>query len=194
MGGPLSFLTGRVVRILPYAVVGAGAGYLYHVAAGIQYHHRAGTLGPDFWPKLILGLIIATCLYQMAKVVIFGARGSASGVLDEMVEESTKAHGDAGPVVGPERHLFVLLGGIALTAAYVWIIAQLGFFLATAPYVAAFIALGGYRRWGVNAAVSLIGTLAMMFFFMKLVYVSLPLGQEPFAQVTFFLMRVMGIR
>jgi hypothetical protein len=33
-----------------------------------------------------------------------------------------------------------------------------------------------------------------MFFFMKLVYVSLPLGQEPFAQVTFFLMRVMGIR
>jgi putative tricarboxylic transport membrane protein len=70
----------------------------------------------------------------------------------------------------------------------------LGFVLATAPYLAAFIALGGYRRWGVNAAVSLIGTLAMMFFFMKVVYVSLPIGGEPFAQVTLALMRLMGIR
>jgi putative tricarboxylic transport membrane protein len=115
-------------------------------------------------------------------------------VLDDVVEASAKAHGDAGPALAPERHLLVLAGGVALTAAYVWIIPQLGFFLATVPYVAAFIALGGYRRWGVNAAVSVIGTLAMMFFFMKLVYVSLPLGREPFVQVTLFLMRVMGIR
>jgi putative tricarboxylic transport membrane protein len=175
-------------------VVGAVAGYLYHVATQIQYHHRAGTLGPDFWPKLILGLIIATCLYQIAKGLILGARASASGVLDEMVEESTKARGDAGRGLASERHPLILAGGIALTAAYVWIIPQLGFFLTTVPYVAAFIALGGYRRWGVNAAVSVVGTLAMMFFFMKLVYVSLPLGQGPFLQVTLFLMRVMGIR
>ena len=30
--------------------------------------------------------------------------------------------------------------------------------------------------------------------FMKVVYVSLPLGVEPFSQVTFLLMRLMGIR
>jgi hypothetical protein len=29
---------------------------------------------------------------------------------------------------------------------------------------------------------------------MKIVYVSLPLGREPFSQVTFALMRLMGIR
>jgi hypothetical protein len=46
----------------------------------------------------------------------------------------------------------------------------------------------------VNAAVSLLGTLAMMFFFMKVVYVSLPLGRAPFMQVTLFLMQAMGIR
>ncbi|OFW31145.1 MAG: hypothetical protein A3H97_16705 [Acidobacteria bacterium RIFCSPLOWO2_02_FULL_65_29] len=127
-------------------------------------------------------------------MLIFGGRRSVSGVLEDIVEESVKERGDAGPGVIAERRPLLVLGGMALTAAYVWIIQELGFFLATAPYVAAFIALGGYRRWGVNAAVSLIGTLAIMFFFMKLVYVSLPLGQEPFAQVTFFLMRVMGIR
>jgi putative tricarboxylic transport membrane protein len=60
--------------------------------------------------------------------------------------------------------------------------------------MAAFLALGGYRRWGVNAAVSLIGTFAIMFFFMRLVYVSLPIGEEPFAQVTLLLMKVMGVR
>lgn len=115
-------------------------------------------------------------------------------MLQDIVEESVKERGDAG-LAGPgERHPVLLVGGIALTAVYVWIVQKLGFFLATAPYVAAFIALGGYRRWGVNAAVSLVGTLAIMLFFMKLVYVSLPLGEEPFAQVTFFLMKLMGIR
>jgi hypothetical protein len=33
-----------------------------------------------------------------------------------------------------------------------------------------------------------------MFVFMKIVYVSLPLGQGPFAEITFLLMRLMGIR
>lgn len=184
----------RIARILPYALVGAVAGYLYHVATQIQYHNRPGTLGPDFWPKLVLGLIVAVCLYEIAKVLFFGGRADGTGMLDEIVEESSRKRGDAGPAPVAPRRPLVLAAGMALTAAYVWIIPTLGFFLATVPYVAAFIALGGFRRWAVNAAVSVLGTLAMMFFFMKLVYVSLPLGQEPFAQVTFFLMRVMGIR
>lgn len=174
--------------------MGTAAGYLFHVATQIGFHRRGSTLGPDFWPKAILVLIIATCLYEIVKVLVFGARRGVSGVLEDIVEESVKEHGDAGPELIAEKRPLLLLGGIALTAAYVWMIQKLGFFLATAPYIAAFIALGGYRRWGVNAAVSLIGALAMMLFFMKLVYVSLPLGQEPFVQVTFFLMRVFGIR
>jgi len=86
------------------------------------------------------------------------------------------------------------LGGIGLTVLYVWALQHLGFVLATAPYLVAFIALGGYRRWAVNVAVSAAGTLAMMFFFMKVVYISLPLGREPFAQVMIGLMQAMGIR
>ncbi len=45
-----------------------------------------------------------------------------------------------------------------------------------------------------SAVRSVIGSLAFMFMFMKVVYVSLPLGVEPFAQVSFLLMRVMGIK
>jgi len=183
-----------LARLIPYALVGLFAGYLYHTATQFEFHRRGSTLGPDFWPKLLLGLVIAICLYEIARIVLFrGRRGEASGVLQEMVEESEAKHG-GGYVHVEARSPWVLVAGIALTAFYVWVILRLGFFLATLPYVFAFIALGGYRRWVVNGAVSLVGTLAMMFFFMKVVYVSLPIGEEPFAQLTFWLMRVMGIR
>lgn len=180
--------------MVPYALVGGAAGYLYYVAAQIDFHRRGETLGPDFWPKAILVLIIATCLYEIVRTLALGGRTEVSGMLQDIVEESVKERGDAGPAEPGERHPVLLVAGIVLTATYVWIVQKLGFFLATAPYVAAFIALGGYRRWGVNAAVSLVGTLAIMLFFMKLVYVSLPIGEEPFAQVTFILMKLMGIR
>jgi len=189
------FGAARLKPTVPYVLLGAAAGYLYYVAAHFDYHRREGVLGPDFWPKLVLILVVATCVYEVAKRLFLGARGEeAGGVLDELVEESARAHGDAAPSVPVEHHPWLLAGGMGLTVLYVAVIQTLGFFSATVPYVALFIALGGYRRWGVIAAVSLIGTLALMFFFMKIVYVSLPIGREPFAQVTFALMQLMGIR
>jgi putative tricarboxylic transport membrane protein len=183
-----------LVRVLPYALVGSLAAWLFYAATQIDYHRRAGTLGPDVWPKLVLGVMLAICVYEIARVLFSPQwRGGATGMLQEMVERTEQAHPDAAEPPAP-KSLGMLLGGIALTAVYVWLIQRLGFVLATAPYVFAFIAIGGYRRWMVNAAVSVLGTLVMMFFFMKVVYVSLPIGAEPFAQVTLALMRLMGIR
>ena len=44
------------------------------------------------------------------------------------------------------------------------------------------------------AVVALAGALAFMFVFMKIVYLSLPIGQPPFAAVSLALMQLMGIR
>ena len=178
--------------MLPYAIVGSAAAYLFYVATQIDFHRRAGTLGPDAWPKLVLGLLVAVCAYEILRRLLAPARGDAGarGVLQEMVERSGA---DAAEPEAPKRPL-ILLSGVVLTAVYVWSLPRLGFVLATAPYLVAFIAIGGYRRWPVNLLVSVAGTLAMMFFFMKVVYVSLPLGQEPLAQVMIGLMRLMGIR
>lgn len=185
----------RLKRIAPYIVVGAGAAYLYYVAAHLEYHHRAGVLGPDAWPKLVLGLLIFICLYETVKRLLPRRRDKgADGVLEEMMRSSVEARGAAGMRPAEEGHPWLLAGGMALTAVYVAAIQTLGFFLATVPYVAAFIVLGGYRRWKTVAAVSFIGTLLLVFFFMKVVYVSLPIGREPFAQVTLLLMQLMGIR
>ena len=183
----------RLKRVVPYALVGAGAGYLYHAAASIQYHARAGVLGPDFWPKAILALTLLVCAYKIVATLVPGRRGEEAGVLEHLIEESAARRG--GPAAAAaESHLWLLLGGIALSAGYVWALPKLGFFTATVPYLAAFIALGGYRRWGVVTALSVLGALLLLFFFMKVVYVSLPLGQEPFLQVTLLLMQLMGIR
>lgn len=178
--------------MLPYAIVGSAAAYLFYAATQIDFYRRAGTLGPDAWPKIILGLLIAVCAYEIVRRLVSPARGDAGarGVLQEMVERSGA---DAAEAAAPKRPL-ILLAGIVLTAVYVWGLQRVGFVLATAPYLVAFIAVGGYRRWGINLAVSVAGTLLMMFFFMKVVYVSLPLGQEPFAQVMIGVMRLMGIR
>ena len=83
---------------------------------------------------------------------------------------------------------------MAATLAYVALVQVLGFFLSTAVYLAVFLVLGGYRRWGVLAATSVLGALVLMFIFMKLVYVSLPIGSAPFSEVTLFLMKMMAIR
>lgn len=188
-------MRGALARALPYVVVGAFAAWLFYEATQIDFYRRPGTLGPDIWPKLVLGAMLAICVYEIVRVLLSPQwRGGASGVLEEMVKQSKAEHGEAAEEAAAPASPLLLLGGIALTAFYVWAIQRLGFVLATAPYLAAFIALGGYRRWAINLAVSGIGTLVMMFFFMKVVYVSLPIGQEPFAQVTFALMRLMGIR
>lgn len=182
----------RLAPALPYLLVGTAAAYLFYAATQMEFHRRAGSLGPDFWPKLILGLIIATCAYEVVKRVVFNRQRDAAGVLLDLVGTG-EPDAEVVPEQPPARPL-LLVSGIVLTAVYVWSLQKLGFALATAPYVAAFVVLGGYRRWLVTALVSVVGTLAMMFFFMKVVYVSLPIGIEPFAQVTLFLMRVMGIR
>lgn len=186
----------RLSKALPYATVGAVAGYLYYAAAHFQYHARAGTLGPDFWPQAILVLTIAVCLYEVIKIAVRGAHThDVVGVLQDIVEESADKHPAAEPDAAPvESHPVLLLLGIGVTLLYVAAVQKLGFFLATVAYLIVFMLIGGYRRWGVIAAVGLIGSLLLMYIFMKLVYVSLPIGVDPFSQVTFFLMQVMGIR
>lgn len=183
----------RLKAIAPYLLVGAGAGYLYRVASQFEFQRRGDTLGPDFWPKAILVLVIAVCLYEIARALLFRARHEVGGVLEELVEESVQERGGSDEEAAPSAFV-PLIAGMALTALYVWLLPLLGFFSATVPFLAAFIALGGYRRWGVLAAVSVAGTVLLFFIFVKVVYVSLPIGQGPFRQVTLALMRLLGVR
>lgn len=188
-----SRVSARLASALPYVVVLAITGVLFALANRIDFAAPGGRIGPDFWPKVILGLAMATCAYQIVKTLFFDAAGEEiAGVLESIIEEAPADEATQAP---PARsYPLLIVAGIVLTIAYVLVIERLGFFLTTFAYLAAFMWTGRFRRPLVVLVSSLIGSLAFMFVFMKVVYVSLPLGHEPFVQVTFLLMRLMGIR
>lgn len=184
----------RLSKQGPYFVVLLIAGFLYFRATRIDFAAPGERIGPDVWPKAILVLAMLTCAYEIVKGVFFRPGGrELGGVLDSVIE------GAPGADVAPDdsaRGAFRgrLAIGIALTIAYAALIDKLGFLVCTAAFLAAFTWVGGYRRAGVVLALSVGGSLAFMFMFMKVVYVSLPLGVGPFADISVLTMRLMGIR
>ncbi len=186
----------RLRRLAPYALVCTGGVFLFQVAAQFDFHRRAGTLGPDFWPKLVLGLLIIVCAWKIARIALAQTpRDKSTGVMEEItLGINTIPAAEEAEMPQPHNHPWRLLAGMATTLAYVALIATTGFFLSTAIYLAAFLAIGGYRNIKNIAVLGAGGALLLMFIFMKLVYVSLPIGSGPFAQITILLMKLMGIR
>ena len=172
----------RLREIVPYAALLAAAAYLYYKAGAFAAFSRPGQLGPDVWPKAILGLLAFVCAFEMA-------RRAWSWRSARVIEERPEAS-EAGDET---RYPGLLAAGIAITVLYVPGLEILGFFACTVIYLAAFMWIGRYRRLGVIAASSLIGTLAFVFVFMKIVYVSLPLGMGPFRSFSTWLLAILGI-
>jgi len=183
----------RMQKIVPYVIVLAIVSYLYFLAAKMDFVAPGGRIGPDLWPKVILALAMVTCTYEIVKNLFFGkVDHDLEGVLASVQKDVPIEL----PIAAQEEKIYphLLWIGIARTVAYAVLIDKLGFFLCTFLYLAAFMWIGRYRRSGVILVTSLVGSLAFMFMFMKIVYVSLPLGVDPFSQVSFLLMRLMGIK
>ncbi len=183
----------RLRQMAPYILVGAAGAFLFYTATQIEFHRRTGVLGPDFWPKLILALLIIVCVYEIVRIALAKELDAGTaGVLEEITHGVDTAPGPEIPP--PQNQPLRLLAGMAATLAYVALVATTGFFLTTAVYIAAFLLIGGYRNTRVTVAMSIGGALVLMFIFMKLVYVSLPIGSGLFADLTILLMKLMGIR
>jgi putative tricarboxylic transport membrane protein len=176
----------RFARAAPYALVLAAAGVLYHFALRIDASAAGGRIGPDFWPRAILALLALLCVVELAKSFIMADPASAGGLLEAYLDPESSSEKTA----STGR----LLWGMGATLAYVLLVGTLGFFLATAAFLSAFIAIGGYRRWSVVAACGIGGSLAMVLVFMKVVYVSLPLGAGPFQALSVGLLGILGVR
>jgi putative tricarboxylic transport membrane protein len=168
-----------------YAALFAGAAYLYHDAGSFASAARPGQLGPDFWPRAVLVLLMIVCGYEVVRKLLFAG---------PVASPDPAPQADAAPPAEAEaRFPMRLLAGIALTIAYVLTLDVLGFFIATALYLALFMLVGRYYRSRVVVLSSVIGSLAFVFVFMKVVYVSLPLGVGPFKAVSVWLLALLGI-
>ena len=165
----------RIQVALPYAVLLVAAVLFFVLAGNIRYSQQPGQLGPDLWPKLALGLMVAVCLVEIVRILL-GSRAEIQGVVDVLEAEKKEE--------APPSRPAILLAGIGLTLAYGVAVPYVGFPIATFLFLVAFMYLGGYRFHVAIWAASGIGTLLFATVFLNVVYVSLPRGVPPFDRVT----------
>lgn len=151
----------------------ASAGLLAETR-GLDEVAREGQLGPAFWPRLVLLGLAGSCAAKLLPTR--RTPGAAAGLESGL------------PPISPRT----LAGAIALILLYVVAVPWLGFPIATAAFIIAFMCLGGSRGWPVTAA-GLGGTVLLLYIFVKVVYLPLPKGGGPLEAFTVGLYRLLGI-
>ena len=182
----------RTKRIAPYAVILAAAAYFLFLTGRFDYDKAAGSLGPDAWPRLILLLLIAACVSEIVRVALFWRGDEAAPADLELPDSALPTAEDFAPAPTVASFLQAALA-LASIALYLLVFGYLGFFLATFLFLMAFPAILGYRNGLVILPVAALLTTGFMFLFMRMIYVSLPIGIEPFARVSLLLMRLLGV-
>jgi len=169
-------------RILPHAVMLAATVLLWIAARRIETG-SGGRVGPDLWPKAILGFMALLCIYEIGRRLLARDSEAATGLVKM----------ESGTVAPRATHPRMLAAGIVLIGGYVAAVPWIGFFIATTLFLAAFTWAGGFRRPVAVAVVSLAGSLALVVTFMRIAYISLPLGEGPFRAVSLALLRAIGV-
>ena len=146
---------------------------LFAASRGLDDVAREGTLGPGFWPRLVLGGLALACLGKLAAAW----RGRRSG--------------EAAPLPPISRGR--LAAAIALILLYVLAAPFVGFALATVVFIAVFMTLAGARSPVAIAVNALGGTVVLLYTFVKLVYLPLPKGAGAFETLTLALYRTLRL-
>ncbi|SMB93710.1 Tripartite tricarboxylate transporter TctB family protein [Thermanaeromonas toyohensis ToBE] len=152
--------------------------YFYLLSGKFTYVATPGQLGPDFWPKLILILLMLLAVYD----IIIGIYFKGGEGIESSSEEKAA-----------NKYPLLLAIGSILTIGYVYLVSFLGFPLTTFLYLIAFMYIGRYRKMRVIVASSFVTVIVLVLIFVKFVYVSLPLGEGVFADLTILLYRLLGI-
>ena len=152
------------------------------LALNAQTHFRSAPeeLVPRFWPRLCLAVLLV--LTALDAALAFWPSRKSPGAIDEAPASSR----------APES-MALLLAGLLLVIGYAVATVVIGFPLATLIFLVAFSYVGGYRHMPSLLAVAFGTTLALLYIFVYLVYISLPLGVAPFLDMNVALYRLLGI-
>jgi putative tricarboxylic transport membrane protein len=180
----------RLRQALPHAVMLAASLFLYWAATRIDVD-TGGRISPSVWPKAIVVFMILLCAWEVGKRFFASNAEEARGLIGELQE--APAAQEPAPAPTEAEHPRKLYAGIGLVAVYVVLVPWLGFFLSTALFLGVFPWAGGLRRPALTAMLGIGGSLALVVIFMRVAYISLPLGEGPFRVLSLALLRVIGV-
>jgi putative tricarboxylic transport membrane protein len=152
--------------------------YFYILAGSIDENPIPGQLGPAFWPRMILILLMASCVLKALESFL----GFGKGVADVGF--------DTAP---PEINVPKLAAMILILLAVVFFLDILGFALANFFFLLLFMYIAGLRKKLSLVLVSLLGTIFLLYLFVLVVYLPLPKGEWFFSDLTIAIYRLLHI-
>ena len=160
------------------AAVGCTVIAFSYLAPGVDLAAMArGVVGPTTWPKaMLLSAAAAGALLALVRL------------LEVLALRAPRTIEEAEEYDEPRS-----LGAIALLVGYGIAIPLVGIAWSTLVFIAGWLLLGGVRRPLVVALVSTLGTVGVLYFFVKLSLMPLDRGKGVFEQATLALYRLLGI-
>jgi putative tricarboxylic transport membrane protein len=167
----------KLVKIAGAPVVGVLLSIaLFFQARGMDEIAQPGQLGPSFWPRMILVGLALAC----AAKLIVDVRSSYAGV-------------DTGVTARPPISRTKLFASIGLILLYMILAPVIGFALATAGFIAGFMWVSGSRSIPMIVGNMAVGTVLLLYVFVKFVYLPLPKGDWVFEVFTLALYRALHL-
>jgi len=152
--------------------------FLYVLAGRLDENPVEGQLGAFFWPRAILILLMFSCGLK----ILESFKGFGKGVADTGLE---------GPPIQVQTGKLVAM--IVILLAAVACMEMIGFPLCNFLFLLIFMRVAGLKKKSYLLILSLLGTILLLYIFVKVVYLPLPKGQWFFTDVTIFLYRVLHI-
>ena len=149
-----------------------------YVAPGVDVGAMArGVIGPATWPKaMLLCAGSAAALLALMRLLALGAPNAPHV-----------------SVAADDYHEGRSIGAIVLAVAYGAAIPLVGIAWATPVFIAGWLLLGGLRGPLLIGLTSILGTLGVLYFFVKLSAMPLDRGKGMFEQASVALYRLLGI-
>ncbi len=149
--------------------------YFYYLAG--QMDEFPGQLGPAFWPRATLILLMAGCVIKVIEILLArreAGQASASSPL-------------------PAIHALRLAGLIGMVVGAVALMDQIGFMLTNLIFLLSFMHLAGVRKKSTLVLTPVFGTVILLYLFVKVVYLPLPKGAWFFEDLTIAAYRLLWI-
>ena len=156
--------------------------YFFWKSGEILRIQPEGQLGPDFWPRVILGCLIVLALL---KGILAVRESKEAPSPDEMVPDREVQ------LIAP--NWWRLGPGVFLILGFAYLIELIGFPLANFLFLLGFMALAGVRRARWLLTLPPLASIGFLYLFVKAVYIPLPRGEGIFEDLTISLYRLLRI-